>query len=108
MQRRIHQILLASLLALHGVVIVLGPSLHALPGAEHAKGGTPAPGGGSDPTSSHDDCAICHFLSQAQLSVDPPHFLSIDVVRIKPADDLPLTFRSAPDRPSGPRAPPLA
>jgi hypothetical protein len=109
MQRQARRILLASLIALHGVVTVGAPALHALYGAEHVKAGAPGDGGGSDhPTSLHHDCPICHFLAQAQFSVDSQHFLSMDVVRIKPADDLPLTFPAVFDRPSGPRAPPLA
>ena len=109
MQRRARQILLASLLALYGVMTVGGPALHALPGAEHVETGTSADGDGSDhPTSSHDDCSICHFLAQGQLAGDSTHVPSIDVVRIQPADDLPLTFPPAVDRPSAPRAPPSA
>jgi hypothetical protein len=109
MRRRARQILLASLIALYGAMTVGGPALHALPGVGHAKGGTSADVDGSDrPTSSHHDCPICHFLAQGQLAADSTHVLSIDVVRIKPTDDLPLTFPAAVDRPSGPRAPPLA
>jgi hypothetical protein len=109
MRRRSSRRLLAVLLALYGAMIVCGPALHSLSGPHDANFG---PSSNSEPSkgpaSSHDDCPVCHFLSQGQLSVDPPHFPSMDVVRIKPADDLPLTFPSAPDRPSGPRAPPLA
>jgi hypothetical protein len=109
MQRRARQILLASLIALYGTMTAGGPALHALPGAELVKAGTPDDGDGSDrPTSSHHDCPICHFLGQGQLAADPTHVLSMDVVRIKPADDLPLIFPAAVGRPSVPRAPPLA
>lgn len=109
MQLRARQILLASLLALYGVVTVGGPALHALPGAGHAKAATTADGDGSErPTSSDDDCPICHFFAQGQLAEDSTHVMSMDVVRIQPADDLPLTFPPAVARSAGPRAPPVA
>lgn len=106
MHRRARQILLASLIALYGTMTAGGPALHALPGAEHVKS---ADGDGPDrPASSDHDCPICHFLAQGQLAATFTPVLSMDVVRIKPADDLPLTFPAAIARPSGPRAPPLA
>jgi hypothetical protein len=109
-QRRARHFLLASLIALYGTMTVGGPTLHALPGGGDVKVGTPAhdEGGSDRPTSSQHDCPICHFLAQGQLAVDSTHVLSMDVVLIKPADDLPLIFPAAVDRPSGPRAPPLA
>ncbi len=108
MQRRTRQIVLASLLALYGVMTVGGPALHALPGAEHVKVGGTTDGERSNlPSSSHDDCPICHLLSQSQHTDISTHVLSIDVVRIQPADDPPLTFPPAIERSSGPRAPPI-
>jgi hypothetical protein len=109
-QRRVRHFLLATLIILYGTITVGGPTLHALPGGEDVKVGTPAhdEGGSDRPTSSQHDCPICHFLSLGQLAVDSTHVLSMDVVLIKPADDLPLIFPAAVDRPSGPRAPPLA
>lgn len=109
MQRRARQLLLVSLFALYGVMTVCGPALHALPGADHVKASSPEGADRPDlPTSPHDDCPLCHFLVQAQIAEDCAHVLSTDVVRIQPADDLPLTFPPALDRPSGPRAPPFA
>ena len=109
MRRRARQILLASLVALYGAMTVGGPALHALSSTGHAKVGRSADADGpGSPISSHHDCPICHFLAQGQLGAASTHVLSMDVVRIKPADDLPLTFPAAVVRPSGPRAPPLA
>lgn len=109
MHRRSSRRLLVVLLALYGAMIVCGPALHSLYGPHDAHFGPSSNSESSEgPASSHDDCPVCHFLSQGQLPVDPPHFPLMDVVRIKPADDLPLTFPSALNRPSGPRAPPLA
>jgi hypothetical protein len=109
MQRRTRQFLLASMLALYGVMTACGPALHALPGAEHVKNGSPADGDKSDhPASPHDDCPICQFSAQGQLAGDSFHVLSMDVVRIQPADDLPIFFPPSIDRPSAPRAPPIA
>ncbi len=109
MQRRARQLLLASLLALYGVMTVCGPALHALPGAGHVKAGSLGGGDGPDhPTRSHNDCPVCHFLAQVQIAGDSAHAPSMDVVRIQPVDDLPITFPPSIDRPSAPRAPPFA
>ena len=109
MHRHTRQILLASLLALYGVMTACGPALHALPGAGHVKNATPAEGDGSDhPASPHDDCSICFFLAQSQICTDLVQILSMDVVEIRPTDELPSTFPPSIDRPSAPRAPPIA
>lgn len=104
--------LLTTLLALYGLVTLGGPALHALPGFDHgAKRTSEAPDspGKSDPhqNSSH-DCPICHFQAQGQLPIDPADAILVDVVRIRPADAPPLVVPPALDRPSSPRAPPLA
>jgi hypothetical protein len=108
MQRHIRQLLLASLLALYGVLTAFGPALHALPGADEVTKGSPASGDKSDhPASPHNDCSICHFLAQGQISADFYLVLSMDVVQIQPVDDLPITFPPSIDRLSAPRAPPF-
>src|SRR4051794_30009016 len=82
-RRRIRQILLASLLALYGALTVGGSALHSLPGAGHAKAGTAARGDDSDrPTSPHDDCPVCHFLAQGQITGSSAHVPCLDVVGI--------------------------
>ena len=109
MRRRARQLLLASLLALYGVMTACGPALHALLGADHVKAGSLGGGDGSDrPTTTHNDCPICYFLAQGQIADDSARVLTLDVVRIRPVDDLPITFPASIDRPSAPRAPPFA
>jgi len=108
-RRRIRHFLLASLLALYGAVTVAGPALHALPGAGHVKAGVPGRGDVSDrPDSSHDDCPVCHFFAQGQITGSSVHVPSLDVLRIQPVDDLPFSFPPPFDRSSAPRAPPTA
>jgi hypothetical protein len=93
---------------MYGVITLCGPSLHAITGMEHARAASSS--SEDEHTSalpaSHDDCSICHFLGQMQCSVEPARALSLDVVRIQPADNLPLTFPPAIEPPAGPRAPP--
>jgi hypothetical protein len=109
MQRRARQLLLASLLALYGVMTVGGPALHALPGAGRVESGALGGVVGADhSTASHNDCPLCQFLAQGQIAEDHARVLSPDVVRVQPADDLPITFPSSIARPSSPRAPPSA
>ena len=109
MRRSPRQLLLASLLALYGAMTAFGPALHALPGADHVKAGSLGGGDRSDrPTTAHDDCSICHFLAQGQFAVDSAVVLTMDVVRLRPVDDLPITFPPSIARPSAPRAPPFA
>lgn len=100
-------LLLGLLLVLYGAISLGGPALHALPGETHGKV-APAEGdaGSGDPTSH--DCPICHVLAHTPLPGDTAHVLSLDVVRVRPADDLPLVFPPAVDRPAAPRAPPCA
>jgi hypothetical protein len=109
MHQRVSKHLLGSLLALYGVLTACGPALHALPGADQVKVGSLS---GSDkpdqPASPHDDCSICHFLAQGQLAGAFAHCPSLDGVRIEPVDCLPITSPPSIDRPSAPRAPPIA
>jgi hypothetical protein len=110
MRRRAQPLLLASLLALYGVITLGGPALHALPGPGHADSlGTHE---GDGPTGrdakSHDDCPICHFAAQGQLLASSNSDHCVDVAQFHPPADLPLVAPPTPARPSSPRAPPLA
>ena len=105
MRQQVQQLLLASLIALYGVMTAGGPALHTLPGSQHTSASMPD-GDGSGHSSSH-ECPICHFLAQGQLAGDAFHVLSFDVVLSQPVDDPPLTFPSAVDHPASPRAPPI-
>jgi hypothetical protein len=105
--------LLASSLALYGLVTVCGPALHALPGCDHpgqVQNADQNPGHGAKPKSlspSTDDCPICHFHTQGQFVVSSDRDFCIDVVRIQPADEPPIARSSHVVNLSIPRAPPL-
>jgi hypothetical protein len=107
------RLLLASLLALYGLVTVCGPALHALPGCDHPgqiQSSEQDPGQGAKPkslSSSTDDCPICHFHTQGQFLVTSDRDFCIDVVRIQPADEPPIARSSHILNLSIPRAPPL-
>src|SRR5689334_21236882 len=95
MRRFARQILMASLVALYGGVTAFGPALHALPGLNHGPSArTDTRGGSNGPIApfvgSHHDCPICHFLTQGQILVDPERWGCIEVVQIRPADEVPL------------------
>jgi hypothetical protein len=107
------RLLLASLLALYGLVTVCGPALHALPGCDHpgqVQNSDQDSGHGAKPkslSSSADDCPICHFQTQGQFLVTSDRDFCTDVVRIQPADEPPLAISSPVVSLSIPRAPPL-
>jgi len=112
MPRFARQLLAASLVALHAAVMLCGPCLHAVPGWGHAPGLSRS----SDvhhvrtPSAASllqaDDCPVCHFLSQAQLPVDPARVVAVAHVRVldAPRDREPVP--PAPFRSTSPRAPP--
>jgi hypothetical protein len=114
MQGLVRRLFLASLLALYGLVTLCGPALHALPGCDHpgqVQDSDKGAGQGARPNSlagSPDDCPICHFHAQGQFLVASDRDLCTDVVRLRPADELPLVVSSPVFRLSIPRAPPLA
>jgi hypothetical protein len=110
MQAIVRRWLLASLLALFGLVTVCGPALHALPGCDH-QGPAQTSDRETKPNSlagSPDDCPICHFHAQGQFLVASDHDQCTGVVRLRPADEPPLVLPTAVVRPCIPRAPPLA
>ncbi len=112
-RRRADQFLLAMCLMLYGVITLSGPALHALPGFGHGSAALASeqgavPGQGDRENTAVHDCPICHFHAQGQLVADPDSFPCIDVVRIRAADEPQLSSPLAIDRPSIPRAPPLA
>jgi hypothetical protein len=110
---RANQFLLAAILALYGVITLSGPALHALPGFGHrstelASDRAPAPGHGDQDNAAAHDCPICHFHAQGQLIADPDGAPSMEIVRIRPAEEPQLSSPLAVARPSIPRAPPRA
>ena len=68
--------LIAALIALHAAVSVCGAGLHALPGWGHDSGLHPlarndhSHGPGKSAHESADECPVCQFLAQGQLSCD--------------------------------------
>jgi hypothetical protein len=112
MRRVVQRIFLASFLTIYGVVTVVGPALHALPGFTHslAKLGSDDDSASGQPSRSDipaHDCPICQFHAQGQLIAGPDNDRCIEVVRIRPPDELPLFSPPALDQPSSPRAPPF-
>lgn len=103
---------MAAILALYGVITMGGPALHALPGFGHdlsrlASRDNQSPAHADQENAAAHDCPICHFHAQGQIIADPDATSCIEVVRVRPASESPLTSPPAVDRPSIPRAPPL-
>ena len=114
MLRPVRKLLIASLVALHAAVMLCGPCLHGLAGVgNHAtivSGGVVAHQARDAFRPSHDrpdDCPVCHFLAQAQMSVDSE---SVSIVQrvclIKPEIPFDSLTPSLPSSGS-PRAPPF-
>src|SRR5262249_37895477 len=111
MRRLMRCLLVASLIALHGSVMVCGACLHALPGWGHGED-TQAACDGRDVRAhakvphASDDCPVCNLLSLGQLPIDQTCELSAprrDCLNpIVPADIPPSSL----SRHSAPRAPP--
>ena len=112
MTRSVRHLLFASLIACHAAVTLCGPCLHDLSGSSHAFGSvtkshrpdTPA----KSSTDSADNCLICHFVAQGQLTVAPTCERSTPAVAEFVLPELPVA-RSLPHHvPSSPRAPPAS
>ncbi len=110
MTRLVRQLLFASLIACHAAATLCGPCLHELSGSSHpfspaAKSHRPdAPAkSGSD---SSDNCLICQFAAQGQLTVAPTCERSEVLVADFVAPDLPIARLLPHHVPSSPRAPP--
>jgi hypothetical protein len=111
MSRFLRHLLFASVLACHGLVTLCGPCLHSLPGSTHDLGtaskshrpGDPSP----SPRESSDQCLVCHFVAQGQMTSEYScHFIIEGVAELvgpAPLESLPASHHV----PSSPRAPPL-
>jgi hypothetical protein len=114
MKELVRRLLLASLIAVFGLVTVSGPALHALPGCAHPgpiQGSDQDHGQGSTPeslASSPDSCPICHFHAQGQFVVSSDRDICTDVVRIRPINEPAIPDSATVARISIPRGPPLA
>ena len=106
MSRRISRLLVGLFLAWHGLIVLGGPALHALPGVgHHAR----SPGDRATPLGeAPDSCAICHFVSQGQLAAIaapaplPEGIALLQIVPTRLDSPRPATHRHSP------RAPPAA
>lgn len=112
MSSRSSRLLLVAFLALHGIISLAGPALHALPGFNHhaaelRRHDDATPGSTDLGRESNHDCPVCHLHTQALFQVDADAHLVVDVVRIRPPAEPPLFLPPAPEATSSPRAPPL-
>ncbi len=111
MTRTVRHLLFAGLMTCHAAVTLCGPCLHELAGSSHHFGPaarTHRPDAPArSPTDSADNCLICHFVAQGQLTVDSTCERSAPAVAGLEVPDLPATCPLPPHRPSSPRAPPV-
>lgn len=111
MSRLVRHVLFPALIACHAAVTLCGPCLHELAGSSHrfspaAKTQCPdAPAKSS--TDSADNCPICHFIAQAQLTVASTCERSAPVVAEFVIPELPTARPLLHHFPSSPRAPPM-
>ena len=110
MSRLVRQILFASLIACHAAVTLCGPCLHELPGSSHQFGPVTKTHRPDAPaksaTDSADNCLICHFVAQGQLTVAANCERSAPLVAAFEAPELPAVRPLPHHCPSSPRAPP--
>jgi hypothetical protein len=110
MTRFVRHLLFASLIACHAAVTLCGPCLHEISGSSHplspaAKSHRPdAPAKSSSDSS--DNCLICKFVAQGQLTVAPACEPSAPLVAGFVLPDLPAARPLPHHVPSSPRAPP--
>jgi hypothetical protein len=110
MTRSVRHLLFAALIACHAAVTLCGPCLHEISGSSHpfglvTKSHRPdAPAKSS--TDSADNCLICHFVAQGQLTVASTCERSAPVVTEFVLPDLPVARPLSHHVPSSPRAPP--
>lgn len=110
MTRFVRHLLFASLIACHAAVTLCGPCLHEIPGSSHAFGPASASHRPDAPaksaTDSADNCLICHFVAQGQLTVAPTCQQSTPLLAERVIPDLPVARPLPHHCPSSPRAPP--
>ncbi len=112
MSRFVRHLLFGALIACHAAVTLCGPCLHGLPGSSHQMGlaakshGPDAPAQSS--RDSADNCLICHFVAQGQLTVATTCDCSAPLVTEIEVPGLPVARPLHHHVPSSPRAPPAA
>lgn len=114
MSRSFRSLLTAALVVLHAAFAVGGAGLHALPGWGHGTGLTqPAKndhshGPGKSSHEAADDCAVCQFFAQGQLSTTGPTGRPVRLVALAETPATPSPTPAPARSPSIPRAPPTA
>ena len=108
MPRFVRHFLFASLIACHAAVMLCGPCLHALPGSSHQFGPATKTHRPDAPAQSSrdsaDNCLICHFVAQGQLTVDStcersaPLVTEIEVPELPTSRPLPASCPLEPTR----------
>jgi len=110
MTRSVRHVLFASLIACHAVVTLCGPCLHELSGSSHAFGPAAKSHRPDAPAQSSrdsaDNCLLCHFVAQGQLTIAPTCERSSPLVAEFVLPDLPVVRPLTHHVPSSPRAPP--
>ena len=94
MTRAFSKLLFFTLLACHTAVTVCGPCLHELAGSSCGLGVTlksPVPGDVPQPRDHNaDNCLVCHYVAQVQLSVDLVCFAVVPLVFELETPDCPI------------------
>jgi hypothetical protein len=110
MARFVRQLLFASRIACHAAVTVCGPCLHELSGSSHSFGRVTKSHRPDAPAQSSrdsaDNCLICHFVAQGQLTNAPTCERSTPLVAEFVYPDLPVARPLPHHVSSSPRAPP--
>jgi hypothetical protein len=109
--RSVRHLLFAALTVCHAAVTLSGPCLHALPGSSHQIGlgsdeqtsNVPA----RSSTDAGDDCLICQFVAQGQLTANPTCEGSTPLVSEFVVADAAAESPLPHHVPSIPRAPPV-
>ena len=114
MPRSLRHALVAILIALHAAVSVCGEGLHALPGWGHLSGlqafakTDHSHGAGKSSHQAADECPVCQFLAQGQLSLGTTSGCVSRLIVELVTPDAPAADLILPHSSSAPRAPPRA
>jgi hypothetical protein len=114
MNRIVRRLLVSLLIALHAAITLGGAGLHALPGFGHSSGLRPfaksdhSHGPGKNAKAESDDCAVCQFLAQGQLSTESTASAGAWLVSDVSSPALPDLAPVSLHRLAIPRAPPVS
>lgn len=113
MFRPVHRLLFASfLIACHAAATLGGPCLHELSGLSHPFTSGAQTDRHGDPlkssSDSSDNCVLCQFMAQGQLTETPVCERSAPLLSEFVAPEAPISRPSSHALPSSPRAPPAS